>query len=115
MQMYLKEKKLLYFSSSFLCCSRINLRKEANNYSVVMIIYWVFDKNLSVHLKRLAWRSALRWNICAFFAIVEDGSHVRMEYKTTYYSEGFIMAERMVGKQAPDFTMEAVLPEQIFW
>ena len=33
---------------------------------------------------------------------------------TTYYLEGIAMAERMVGKQAPRFEMEAVLANKEF-
>ncbi|EKU43189.1 putative 2-cys peroxiredoxin [Lysinibacillus capsici] len=52
---------------------------------------------------------------CGYSAIVEDEfASANGIYKLHIYSEGFIMAERMVGKQAPDFTMEAVLSDKSF-
>lgn len=49
-----------------------------------------------------------------YSAIVEDEFASANGIDKLHISEGFIMAERMVGKQAPDFTMEAVLPDKSF-
>lgn len=53
--------------------------------------------------------------ICDYSVIVEDEfAGANGIYTLHIQSEGFIMAERMVGKQAPNFTMEAVLPDKSF-